>query len=254
MACFKDGADASGSAFSSKVMKYTVNRGAQQIGQFELADIQALMNAGVILPTDVFWFQGMTEWKPVSSLFASQTSLAVQALPPTLPAAQTGGQPSVIITKDIGPSCASCFSTDVMKASAAYELHVKQHSLTAGTLSGLKFWASGETTNQVGANCAPPAQPEKPAPMLWSRLFVLISALTTTAFAASGLSAGQDGWGFLVLAFFTGLICFICVRAWRNAETEIEEGHKKAMNEYHSQMADYDRTWRCNKCGVMYLT
>jgi hypothetical protein len=35
-------------------MKYMVNRGAKEIGQFELADIQALMNAGVILPTDSF--------------------------------------------------------------------------------------------------------------------------------------------------------------------------------------------------------
>jgi hypothetical protein len=196
----------------------------------------------------------MPEWKPVSSLFASPTGLTAQAQPPALPAAQTGRQPSVVITKEIGPSCVSCFSTDVMKASAAYELHVKQHSLSAGTLSGLKFWASGETTNKVGANCAPPAKPEKPDPMLWSRLFVLVSALSTTALAVSGLSAGKDGWGFLVLAFFTGLFCYICLRAWRNAEAEIEADHQKAMNLYRSQMADYDRTWRCNKCGVMYLT
>lgn len=81
-------------------MKYTVNRGAQQIGQFELADIQALMNAGVILPTDLFWFQGMPEWTPVSSLFAPPTGLTTQPQPPYLPAAQANTQQSVVITKD----------------------------------------------------------------------------------------------------------------------------------------------------------
>jgi hypothetical protein len=233
-------------------MKYTVNRGSQEIGQFELADIKALMNAGVILSTDYFWFQGMSDWKPVSSLFAPQTGMAVQTLPPALPAAQAGSQPSVIITKDIGPSCVSCFSTDVMKASAAYELHVKQHSLSAGTLSGLKFWASGKTTNQVGANCAPPAMPLKSEPMLWSRLFVLIFALTTTALAASGFSGGNEGLGFLILALITGAFCYLCFRAWRRAEAEIEADHQKAMNLHRAQLADYYRTWRCNKCGVMY--
>lgn len=64
------------------------------------------------------------------------------------------------MTQQVGPFCPSCLSTDVIKASAAHELHVKQHSLSAGTLSGLKFWASGKTTNQVGANCAPPTKPE----------------------------------------------------------------------------------------------
>jgi hypothetical protein len=90
--------------------------------------------------------------------------------------------------------------------------------------------------------------------MLWSRLFVLISALTTTALIASGLSAGNQGWGFLILAVISGLFCYLCVRAWRNDEAEIEADHQKAINLYESQMADHQRTWRCNKCGIMYLT
>ncbi len=236
-------------------MKYTVNRGEQQIGQFELADIQALMNAGVILPTDVFWFQGMTEWKPVSSLFASQTSLAAQAQPPALPAAQTGRQPSVVITKEIGPSCVSCFSTDVMKASAAYELHVKQHSLSAGTLSGLKFWASGETTNKVGASCAPPTQPEKPDPVLLSKILAHFIPVGVVGLIGHGLKDGIDrGMGSIMGGLALCVVTYVFYRDWKNTEAKIDSEHKEAVKMHRLKMADYDRTWRCNKCGIMYLT
>jgi len=235
-------------------MQYLIRRGSVEIGKFALADIKALMNAGVILPTDLFSIEGMTDTKPVSSLFAQETSLSAPAGAPPLPAlrAENGGQ--VVLTMAIGPSCSSCLSTDVMKASAAYDLHVKQHSLSAGTLSGLRFWASGKTSNQVGANCAPPTKPVKSEPMLWSRLFVLIFALTTTALAASGLSGGNEGFGFLFLALISGLFCYLCFGAWRKAEAEIEAEHQKELNRFQAKMADYDRTWRCNKCGVMYLT
>jgi hypothetical protein len=236
-------------------MKYTVNRGAQQIGQFELADIQALMNAGVILPTDLFWFQGMPEWTPVSSLFTSHTGLVTQAQPPALPAAQAVSQSSVIITKDIGPSCASCYSTDVMKASAAYELHVKQHSLSAGTLSGLRFWASGETTNKVGANCAPPAKPEKPDPVFLSKILAHFIPVGAVGLIGQGLKDGIDrGMGSIIGGLALCVVTYVFYRSWKNAEAEIESEHKEAMKKHRLQMADYDRTWRCNKCGVMYLT
>lgn len=235
-------------------MQYLIRRGSVEIGKFALADIKALMNAGVILPTDLFCIEGMTETKPVSSLFAQETSQSAPAGSPPLPAlrAENGGQ--VVLTMAIGPSCSSCLSTDVMKASAAYDLHVKQHSLSAGTLSGLKFWASGKTTNQVGANCAPPIKPFQSEPMLWSRLFVLIFGVTTVALAAKGLIEGNKGLGLLFLSLISGSFCYLCFRAYRKAQAEIEADHQKAMNRYRTQLDAYYRTWRCNKCGVMYLT
>lgn len=41
-------------------MQYLIRRGSVEIGKFALADIKALMNAGVILPTDLFSIEGMT--------------------------------------------------------------------------------------------------------------------------------------------------------------------------------------------------
>ena len=34
---------------------------------------------------------------------------------------------------------------------------------------------------------------------------------------------------------------------------EIEADYQKTLRIHKSQRADYVRTWRCNKCGVMYM-
>jgi len=235
-------------------MKYTVNRGSQEIGQFELADIKALMNAGVILPTDYFWFQGMPEWKPVSSLFAQEASMPPQVIVPPLPTVRTEGISPVVMTQQIGPSCPSCYSTDVIKASAAYELHVKQHSLSAGTLSGLKFWASGKTTNQVGTNCEPPTKPKLTEGATGWKNLVSVCSMFSVMFifiAFVGPGRGVKG-GYLATGIITAFVAFLSHGKWKARVAEIEADHQKAMNRYRSQLADYDLTWRCNKCGVMY--
>lgn len=236
-------------------MLYLIRRGSVEIGKFALADIKALMNAGVILPTDLFTIEGMTEAKPVSSLFSQETGLAAPEGPPPLPVFRTESGGQVVLTMAVGPSCSSCLSTDVMKASAAYELHVKQHSISAGTLSGLKFWASGKTTNQVGDNCAPPTMPELPdSAGNWKNLTNVSSMFAVMFFLLAFLGPGRGvHGGYIALGSLTAIIGFFSHRKWKARVAEIEAEHLKAMNRYRSQLADYDRTWRCNKCGVMYL-
>lgn len=235
-------------------MKYTVNRGSVEIGQFELKDIQALMNAGVILPTDYFWFQGMSEWKPVSSLFAPAPGSAQQAMPP---AVRADNPPSIVVTKEMGPSCPSCHSSDVIKAHAAYEATLQQHSLSAGTSGGFRLWAGGETINKVGIKCAPPTKPEKTTPFILARALAVIAGLFSFGFGMSALSMViskglGEGIGPLLLSIFAGVACFYCVRAWRNREAEIEADFQRQLRQHKAALADYVRTWRCNKCGIMY--
>jgi hypothetical protein len=246
-------------------MKYTVNRGSQEIGKFELADIQALMNAGVILPTDYFWFQGMSEWKPISSLFAAQPSALPQVVVPPLPSAQPAPSGQVVMTQQIGPSCPSCYSTDVIKAHASYEASLQQHSLSAGTSSGFRLWAGGESINKVGVKCAPPIKPEKIEPFILERLLALGSGLVAFGFGLPGLMMVLDknvvtyvaipgaGVGMLFIGAMPAVACFFFVKAWRRREAEIEADYQKSLRNYKARMADYVRTWRCNKCGVMYM-
>ena len=58
--------------------------------------------------------------------------------------------------------------------------------------------------------------------------------------------------GYLVTGVITAFIAFLSHGKWKARVAEIEADHQKAVNRYRSQLADYDRTWRCNKCGVMY--
>ena len=242
------------------LMKYTVNRGSQEIGKFELADIKALMNAGVILPTDYFWFQGMSDWKQVSSLFAQETTLAPQVVVPPLPAARAENLGQVVMTQQIGPSCPSCYSTDVIKAHAAYEASLQQHSLSAGTSSGFRLWAGGESINKVGVKCAPPVKPEKISPFLLSRLLTLGTGLGAFALGVSGFATLQRSYGkeaggtFIFFAVCAAIACFLCAKAWRHQEAQIEADYQKSLRTYKAKMADYVRTWRCNKCGIMYTS
>ena len=141
-------------------MKYMVNRGAKEIGQFELADIQALMNAGVILPTDSFWFQGMTEAKPVSSLFAQESSLSPRATANIEPPTRLESIVPAPTPKEDGPCCPTCKSTDVIKAYAAYEKYKRQYSFGAATIHGPTLSGGGNSINNTGLKCAPPAKPK----------------------------------------------------------------------------------------------
>ena len=238
------------------LMKYTVNRGSQEIGKFELADIKALMNAGVILPTDYFWFQGMSDWKQVSSLFAQETTLAPQVVVPPLPAARAENIGQVVMTQQIGPSCPSCYSTDVIKAHAAYEASLQQHSLSAGTSSGFRLWAGGESINKVGVKCAPPVKPETINTASSDLSASIISGFisgTAILLLMSGLMGSTAFLVGLVSIVGIGLSIFLA-RRWKKLKAKDEETNQKAMRQYKAKMADYVRTWRCNKCGIMYTS
>lgn len=236
-------------------MKYTINRGSQEIGKFELADIKALMNAGVILPTDYFWFQGMSDWKQVSSLFAQETTLAPQVVIPPLPAARAENLGQVVMTQQIGPSCPSCYSTDVIKAHAAFEASLQQHSLSAGTSSGFRIWAGGESINKVGVKCAPPAKPETINTASSDLSGSIISGFLGIVLLPVAFSGATGEKAFY---FVFGSIVGICLSVllavrWKKLKAKDEETNQKAMRQYKAKMADYVRTWRCNKCGLMYL-
>ena len=244
-------------------MKYTVNRGSQELGKFELADIKALINAGVILPTDYFWFQGMPDWKPVGSLF-QQEAVAIQpASPHSLPVARAEDVGQVVMTKDIGPSCPSCQSTDVIRAFTAYEASSHKHSMSAYTSNLIGFWAGGESINKVGVKCAPPTKPELIDSSFTQRILTVALGLMGLAFGMFSIVGlvlvdgghGKAGDTAFVLAFAAGsFFSFLfSYRAWMKGKRDIQDAYQKAMRRYKDNVAAYARTWHCNKCGVMYL-
>ena len=64
------------------------SKGGQQHGPISAADLKALTKSGELLPTDMIWKEGMSEWKPAGSLkglFPPTAAPAPQKAPPPLP-------------------------------------------------------------------------------------------------------------------------------------------------------------------------
>lgn len=62
-------------------LNYRVARDGVEIGEFEPFNFFEAVNSGVIRREDSFWMEGMTEWKPVASIFESQATLQHSAPP-----------------------------------------------------------------------------------------------------------------------------------------------------------------------------
>ena len=58
-----------------------VNRAGENLGIFDLVDVEARYAAGSILSTDLIWKPGMPTWQPASEVFA-HVSIKTNAPPP----------------------------------------------------------------------------------------------------------------------------------------------------------------------------
>lgn len=59
---------------------YHVSRAREQLGVFSQAEVLAKLNRGELLPGDLAWTEGMTEWQPLATLFPPS-----QGTPPPAP-------------------------------------------------------------------------------------------------------------------------------------------------------------------------
>jgi len=60
------------------------------------------------------------------------------------------------------------------------------------------------------------------------------------------------------LALVVGLgslgLAYLFYKRWKKQVETDQSENQKLRYKFKAEMADYVRTWRCNKCGVMYLT
>ena len=74
-------------------MQVHIDRGGQRFGPYSVEQINSHLADGTILPTDLGWTDGMTDWVPVTQVagvtFAAATATA--AVPPPTPAPTAGG-------------------------------------------------------------------------------------------------------------------------------------------------------------------
>lgn len=69
-------------------MEYHVNRNGQSFGPYPLELLQQYLASGQVLPTDLVWTQGMSDWRPAATVVASPLPSVVDSpavpLPPSL--------------------------------------------------------------------------------------------------------------------------------------------------------------------------
>lgn len=68
-----------------------VNRAGENLGVFDLADVEARYASGSILSTDLIWKLGMPAWQPASEVF-EHVSMKTSA-PPPIPAQHKSSAP-----------------------------------------------------------------------------------------------------------------------------------------------------------------
>lgn len=77
-------------------MNYHVARNGQQLGIYAKDDASARYARGEILPSDLVWTEGMSNWLPASTVFGSVTPPPPpNPVPPPPPPPPSGGSPDV---------------------------------------------------------------------------------------------------------------------------------------------------------------
>jgi hypothetical protein len=62
-------------------MNYTINRDGQEIGQYSEAEVRAHLASGTLLPTDLAWREGLSDWIPLAQIFSDAAPAAAPAVP-----------------------------------------------------------------------------------------------------------------------------------------------------------------------------
>jgi len=68
-------------------MQIYISRDGQQNGPYGIEDINAHMENGTLLPTDLAWHDGMTDWAPVDQIigvFVSDTPVQFAGNPASI--------------------------------------------------------------------------------------------------------------------------------------------------------------------------
>ena len=63
-------------------MEIHISRDGQQSGPYTLEDTQQYLASGQLLPTDMAWNEGATDWMPQDQLLAQAAPPAVPGAPP----------------------------------------------------------------------------------------------------------------------------------------------------------------------------
>ncbi|MBN9277036.1 MAG: DUF4339 domain-containing protein [Hyphomicrobium sp.] len=86
-------------------IEWYLARDGQQHGPISAAEMEKIIELGYLLPTDLVWRQGFTDWKPASDAFPKMPEVPTQAPPPPAPPpAQAAPRPADAPAAKAGPA------------------------------------------------------------------------------------------------------------------------------------------------------
>lgn len=237
-------------------MKYLVSRQGRELGSFDFHELAPLLRTGVLHPSDFFWFNGMEHWRRLGDLVPDSFGQVPGRDGSDLPSHEPYPGP------DHGPEggvvgCPNCQSTRVTKASAIYERGTKVTSYEGVSSRGIPYGRTSESSTTLARRCAPPEKPNRPTTGHFAGLVTLSSVAAAILLAAMGVwlsfTVGfEHGAKFLFCCLLCLVLAYFSGRKWKREDLRDGAEYQLLLADYGRDMADYDWTWHCGKCGNLF--
>lgn len=233
------------------MLKYKIARQGQIIGEHDAAVVQAMVNAGTLLPTDHGWTAGMSGWKllpelgftsSVPSLRQSERSAPASFVqpspvggPPPLPPKLTVDDWRSMPEGPIPASCPKCASPDIRSFGIIYQQGAHTSTSVGMTLSGQVggMVTSGQT--HLAAATQPPQRESDGGGV------IVLFGMGIGLVLFFGLGMGFLG-GLLGVGVSAGAI-YLAILSSNSADLE----HAKQIYRWKS-------SWCCMKCGHRFMS
>lgn len=232
---------------------YHIARAGRQLCAVDAAQLVSRVQAGSLKPSDLYWTQGMANWKPLSGLgslsshWPGATAVAVQ--PSAVGGASQTLRPA---QKDGGPACCpSCGNKNVKSARHLYLIGTRDSSTTGGSIgwgsnSNPRTWVSTRTSaSRLAADLAPPEKK-----LGCGCLLVPIVFLMPIGLAGAMLGKSESPVAFAIVGIIGLLVgSFLAAKVFK----QVTDADQKAEQDYQKKMAEWERLWYCNKCSERFL-
>jgi hypothetical protein len=77
-------------------MKIHITKNGQTLGPYDTEEVNKQLKAGIISSSDMAWQEGMSEWRPLSTLPGIQASVFSETMPIAQPPTIAGGSKGII--------------------------------------------------------------------------------------------------------------------------------------------------------------
>ncbi len=220
---------------------YSITREGQDIGSFELSQIQEGLESGYFQPTDWGWCEGMSDWQPLPALIGTGPL--------------TNATPKPISTAPKAKPIQSPASVAIAKPTAASPASINPYAAPTANTQGTAYSTTVHPTILIELTRTKP----------WVRLisvlmwivcilvFVpIVGNLLIGIFAAKGLADsgnGAAGFGMLIFgAFFFGvsalLIIYPTVKLTKYATNIGILQQSRSMSDLAAALAEQRRFWK----------